>query len=404
MKNSTDLISIVVPCFNEEEAIPIFYDEITRVRDEMKTKYDVEFEYVFVNDGSTDATLDVLRKLHSLDNKVRFVSFSRNFGKEAGIYAGLKNAKGDYVVTMDVDLQDPPALLPRMYEIVSGRNDINAENDEMTSCANSANETSCELTCSANSTGKEACKTMGDANSVNETCYGLTRSARSIGKANLETTCTSNVSVANQHYDCVATRRSTRKGEPPVRSFFARKFYKTINKLSDTEIVDGARDYRFMTRKMTDAVLSMAEYNRFSKGIFSWVGFRTKWIEYENIERCAGETKWNFWSLLRYSVEGIVGFSTVPLLISVGIGILFCFLAFAGIIFVIIRALVFGDPTSGWPSMVCIILLCSGVQLFCTGILGEYLAKTYLETKHRPMYIVAETEEECDDKQDDKLF
>ena len=195
-------------------------------------------------------------------------------------------------------------------------------------------------------------------------------------------------------YDCAATRRTTREGEPPVRSWFAKKFYQIINKLSDTEIVDGARDFRLMSRKMTDAVLSMAEYNRFSKGIFSWVGFKTKWFDYENIERVAGTTKWNFWGLFKYSIEGIVGFSTTPLLIAAGAGVLFCILAFIGILFVVVRALMFGDPTSGWPSMVCIILLCSGVQLFCTGIVGEYLAKTYLEVKHRPIYIVAETEED----------
>ena len=197
-----------------------------------------------------------------------------------------------------------------------------------------------------------------------------------------------------QEYDCPATRRTTRKGEPPLRSWFARKFYQIINKMSDTEIVDGARDFRLMSRKMTNAVLNMAEYNRFSKGIFSWVGFKTKWFDYENIERVAGTTKWNFWGLFKYSIEGIVGFSTTPLLMAAGVGVLFCLLAFIGIIFVIVRALMFGDPTSGWPSLVCIILLCSGVQLFCTGIVGEYLAKTYLEVKHRPIYIVAETEED----------
>ena len=266
---------------------------------------------------SRDGTLRVARELHAQDPRVRYVSFSRNFGKEAGIYAGLQAAKGDYVATMDADLQDPPALLPQMLD-----------------------------------------------------------------------------TLLTGEYDCAATRRTTRKGEPPLRSWFARKFYQIINKMSDTEIVDGARDFRLMSRKMTDAVLSMAEYNRFSKGIFSWVGFKTKWFDYENIERVAGTTKWNFWGLFKYSIEGIVGFSTTPLLIAAGAGVLFCILAFIGILFVVVRALMFGDPTSGWPSMVCIILLCSGVQLFCTGIVGEYLAKTYLEVKHRPIYIVAETEED----------
>ena len=291
------LISLIVPCYNEEEAMPLFYKEASRVAAEMKISHGADFEFIFVDDGSRDGTLRVARELHAQDPRVRYVSFSRNFGKEAGIYAGLQAARGDYVATMDADLQDPPALLPQMLDT-------------------------------------------------------------------------------------------------PLRSWFARKFYQIINKMSDTEIVDGARDFRLMSRKMTDAVLSMAEYNRFSKGIFSWVGFRTKWFDYENIERVAGTTKWNFWGLFKYSIEGIVGFSTTPLLMAAGVGVLFCLLAFIGIIFVIVRALMFGDPTSGWPSLVCIILLCSGVQLFCTGIVGEYLAKTYLEVKHRPIYIVAETEED----------
>ena len=310
------LISLIVPCYNEEEAMPLFYKEASRVAAEMKASHGAEFEFIFVDDGSRDGTLRVARALHAQDPRVRYVSFSRNFGKEAGIYAGLQAAKGDYVATMDADLQDPPALLPQMLD-----------------------------------------------------------------------------TLLTGEYDCAATRRTTRKGEPPLRSWFARKFYQIINKMSDTEIVVGARDFRLMSRKMTDAVLSMAEYNRFSKGIFSWVGFKTKWFDYENIERVAGTTKWNFWGLFKYSIEGIVGFSTTPLLIAAGAGVLFCILAFIGILFVVVRALMFGDPTSGWPSMVCIILLCSGVQLFCTGIVGEYLAKTYLEVKHRPIYIVAETEE-----------
>lgn len=312
------LISLIVPCYNEEEALPHFYKEATRVADAMKESHGADFEMIFIDDGSKDKTLQVARDLHEQDARVRYVSFSRNFGKEAGIYAGLQAAKGDYVAMLDADLQDPPALLPDMLD-----------------------------------------------------------------------------AILKDGYDCAATRRTTRAGEPPVRSWFAKKFYQIINKMSDTEIMDGARDFRLMTRKMTDAVLSMAEYNRFSKGIFSWVGFKTKWFDYQNVERVAGTTKWNFWGLFKYSIEGIVGFSTTPLLIAAGVGVVFCVLAFIGIAFVAVRALLFGDPTSGWPSMVCIMLLCSGVQLFCTGIVGEYLAKTYLEVKHRPIYITAETEDDA---------
>ena len=278
------LISLVVPCYNEEESLPIFYKEASKIAQQMGISHGADFEFIFVDDGSKDRTLQIARELHRKDARVRYISFSRNFGKEAGIYAGLKAAKGDYVATMDADLQDPPSLLPEMLELL----------------------------------------------------------------------------------------------------------------LSDTEIVDGARDFRLMSRKMTDAVLSMAEYNRFSKGIFSWVGFKTKWIDYKNVERVAGTTKWNFWGLLKYSIEGIAGFSTAPLLMAAGLGLAFCVLAFVGIMIVVVRALMFGAPTSGWPSLVCIILLCSGVQLLCTGIAGEYLAKTYLETKHRPIYIAAETEEDLD--------
>ena len=309
------LITLVVPCYNEEEALPLFYAEATRVAAGMETSRGARFEFVFVDDGSADGTLPALRALHEKDARVRYVSFSRNFGKEAAIYAGLQAAKGDYVATMDADLQDPPALLPRMLD-----------------------------------------------------------------------------ALQNEGYDCAATRRTTRKGEPPLRSWFAKQFYRIINRMSDTEIVDGARDFRLMRRRMVDAVLAMAEYNRFSKGIFSWVGFKTKWFDYENVERVAGQTKWNFWGLFKYSIEGIVGFSTAPLVIAAAAGVVFCLAAFVGIVFVVVRALLFGDPTSGWPSMVCIILLCSGVQLFCTGIVGEYLAKTYLEVKHRPVYITRETE------------
>ena len=302
------LISLVVPSYNEEEAMPLFYKEAARVAAGMEQSHGAEFEFIFVDDGSKDKTLQVARRLHDQDPRVRYVSFSRNFGKEAAIYAGLKAAQGDYVATLDADLQDPPALLPQMLDAL--------------------------LT--------------GD-------------------------------------YDCAATRRTTRQGEPPVRSWFARKFYRIINRLSDTEIVDGARDYRLMSRKMVDAVLAMAEYNRVSK-----------WFDYENVERVAGKTKWNFWGLFKYSIEGIVGFSTAPLVMAAGAGVVFCLAAFVGILFVVVRAMIFGDPTSGWPSMVCIMLLCSGVQLFCLGIVGEYLAKTYLEVKHRPIYIEKETEADRD--------
>lgn len=305
------LVSIVVPCYNEESAIPYFYDEIIKVAKKMK---DLNFEFLFINDGSNDNTLGVLKECHQKDSRVRFISFSRNFGKEAAIYAGLENAKGDYIATMDADLQDPPSLLPKMFDYIE------------------------------------------------------------------------------EGYDCVATRRTTRKGEPVIRSFFARKFYKLINKLSKIEMVDGARDYRLMSRKMVDAILSLKEYNRYSKGLFSFVGFETKWIEFENVERVAGETKWSFWKLFIYAIEGIIGFSTVPLMIAAIFGILFCLLAFILIIVIIVKTLIYGDPVSGWPSTICIIFLVSGVQLFCSGIMGAYLSKTYLETKNRPIYIVKETE------------
>ncbi len=309
-------ISIIVPCYNEEEAMPIFYEEICKVAKKMKK---VDFEFIFVNDGSKDHTLDVARELHKKDERVRYVSFSRNFGKEAGMYAGLEAARGDYVAIMDVDLQDPPALIEEMYE-----------------------------------------------------------------------------TLKNEDYDCVASRRVSRKGEPPIRSFFARCYYKLINKISKTEIVDGARDFRLMTRQMVDSILELKEYNRYSKGIFSWVGYKTKWLEYENIERVAGTTKWSFWKLFLYSLESIVAFSTVPLSIAAVMGLLFCLIAFILIIVIIVKTLTVGDPVAGWPSMVCIIFFVSGIQLFCLGIIGQYLAKTYLEVKNRPIYIVKETEEsEC---------
>ncbi len=308
------LLSIIVPCFNEEAAIPYFYDEMSRVLGEMTGKWkDFEAEYVFVDDGSKDRTLEEIKALREKDKRVRYVSFSRNFGKEAGIYAGLENSRGDYVVIMDVDLQDPPALLPDMFK-----------------------------------------------------------------------------AVYEEGFDSAATRRVTRKGEPPIRSFFARLFYKLINRISDAEIVDGARDYRIMTRQMADAILSMGEYNRFTKGIYGWVGFNTKWLEFENVERVAGETKWSFWKLCKYALEGIIAFSSAPLSIATYFGIFMAFMAFLFILVIIIKKLTIGDPTYGWSSMVCIILLVSGIQLFCIGIVGQYLSKAYLETKKRPIYIAKE--------------
>ena len=307
-------ISVVVPCYNEEEALPIFYKEIKKVMAQMKK---IKFELIFINDGSKDGTLDILRNLARDDKEVRYISFSRNFGKEAGILAGLEAASGDYVCMMDVYLQDPPSLLIEMYD-----------------------------------------------------------------------------TLKNSDYDCVATRSVSRKGYSFLRKTFTKWYYKIINKISKTEIVDGARDFRLMTRQMVDAILSLKEYNRYSKGIFSWVGFNTKWITFENTERVAGTTKWNFFKLFSYSMESIIGFSTVPLLISSIAGILFCIISFIMIIVIICKTLIFGDPVSGWPSTVCIIFFVSGIQLFCLGIMGQYLAKTYLEVKNRPIYIVKETEKD----------
>jgi len=304
------LCSIVVPCLNEEEVIPIYYKEMQKTFAELT---ELTFELLFIDDGSTDNTLQVIRELQEKDETIHYVSFSRNFGKEAGIYAGLEHAKGDYVVIMDVDLQDPPCLLRTMYD-----------------------------------------------------------------------------AVEKEGYDCAATRRVDRKGEPPIRSFFARLFYRMINRISKTEIVDGARDYRFMTRQMVNGILSMSEYNRFSKGIFGWVGFKTKWLAYQNVNRAAGETKWSFWKLFAYSLEGFVAFSTIPLSIASFFGLLFCLLALFGTLFIFLRALIFGDPVSGWPSMVCIITLLGGIQLLCMGIMGMYLSKMYLECKNRPIYIIKE--------------
>ena len=303
--------SIVVPMYNEQESLEILYQELNRVTDTIK---DYEFEYLFVNDGSKDNTLQEIQRLATADDRVRYVSFSRNFGKEAALYAGLSNADGDYIATMDADLQDPPSLLPRMLAMIE-----------------------------------------------------------------------------SQDCDNVATRRVNRKGEPPIRSFFARYFYKLMRRLSNIDIADGARDYRLMSRAMVDSILSVSEYNRFSKGIFAWVGYETRWLEFENVERSAGETKWSFWKLVRYSIDGIINFSNTPLQISSYLGMILTIVSFIAIIVEVIRALVFGDPVAGWPSLVCIITFIGGIELFCMGIMGQYIAKTYMEVKHRPHYIVKES-------------
>lgn len=309
-----DKISIIIPCYNEQEILTFFYNSIT---EESRIMHEEEFEFLFINDGSKDNTLNVIKELGQKDERVKYISFSRNFGKEAGIYAGLQHVTGDYVVIMDADLQDPPSLLPEMYkEIKTGR------------------------------------------------------------------------------YDCVATRRTNREGEPPLRSFFAKQFYKVINKISDINIADGARDFRMMTIQMADSIISIGEYNRFSKGIFNWVGFEVKCIEYKNVERKAGKTKWSFRKLFLYSMEGIAAFSTLPLAIASVTGIAFCIIAFLLICLIIFRTLIYGDPVAGWPSLVCIIFAIGGLQLFCIGILGQYMAKTYLETKRRPIYIIKESNSE----------
>lgn len=305
------LFSVIVPCYNEEQNVVPFYEELIRHTGFLGQR-NMDLEILYVDDGSCDRTAEEVKKLRETDGRVHLLTFSRNFGKEAAMYAGLEHSAGDYVVIMDVDLQDPPALLEEMFGYM------------------------------------------------------------------------------DQGYDSVATRRVTRKGEPPIRSFFARMFYRLMRHISQTEIMDGARDYRLMTRQVADAILSMGEYNRFSKGIFGWVGFRTKWLEFENVERLRGETKWNFWKLFLYSLDGITAFSTAPLMLASVIGVLFCVIAFLMILFIIVRKLIFGDPVSGWPSLVCIILMTSGVQFFCTGILGQYLAKTYMEVKRRPVYILKE--------------
>lgn len=302
------MLSIVVPCYNEQDTINPY---ITRMMDIEKLLPNLTFEYWFVNDGSKDNTLEVLKKETASSNKYNYLSFSRNFGKESALYAGLEHARGDYITVMDVDLQDPPELLPKMVELIE----------------------------------------QGE-------------------------------------HDCIGTRRVTRAGEPKIRSFFAKQFYKIINKISDVEIVDGARDYRLMSRQMVDAILELKEYNRFSKGIFSWVGFDTHYLEFENIERVEGETSWSFWDLLQYSIDGIISFSEFPLKLSTILGFMSFIASIIALIFIVIRALIFGDPTSGWPSLVCIILALGGLQLLCLGVVGQYLGKTFLETKRRPIYIV----------------
>ena len=308
------MITVVVPCYNEEQALPYFIPDIHQVAKTLEAQYQVDLEVLLVNDGSKDGTLSLMRTYAGQYQNVRYLSFSRNFGKEAAIYAGLEHAKGDYVAYRDADMQDPPALLPQMYEI-----------------------------------------------------------------------------LRDEPYDSVATRRVDRAGEPPIRSFFARTFYKLINRISDADIVDGARDYRLMKRAMVDAILSMKEYNRFSKGIFGWVGFRTKWLPYENVQRVAGETKWSFWKLFLYSIEGIVAFSTAPLAMASVFGIITCLCAALALCFILVRTILFGDPVEGWPSMMCVMLFLGGIQLLSIGVIGQYLAKTYLETKHRPIYILQES-------------
>lgn len=305
-------LSVIVSCFNEEEVISFFYDEINRIAASMKDL--VEFEFLFIDDGSTDNTLVILKSYAQQDVRVRYISFSRNFGKEAAMYAGLSNSTGDYVTLMDADLQDPPKLLPEMFRY-----------------------------------------------------------------------------IVEDNYDSVATRRVTRKGEPFIRSFFARRFYRIINKMSDIEMVDGARDYRLMTRQVVDEIIAIKEYNRYSKGIFSFVGFKTKWVEYENVDRVAGETKWSFIKLFKYAIDAIICYTTKPLAWASFLGVLSCITSFVFIVFIIAKTLIFGDAVGGWPSTMCVILFMGGVQLFCMGILGQYLAKNYLETKQRPIYIVKES-------------
>ena len=304
------LLSLIVPCYNEQEALPVFYRETAKVLASM----DCDCELLLINDGSRDNTLAVMKELAAADPRVLYFSFSRNFGKEAAMYAGFCNARGDYIAVMDADLQDPPSLLPEMLRILQ-----------------------------------------------------------------------------SGQYDSVATRRADRAGEPPVRSWFARRFYSLINRISDADIVDGARDFRLMTREMKDAILSMSEYNRFSKGIFGWVGFKTCWLPFENVERVAGQTKWSFWGLMKYAIDGIISFSQAPLDIASWFGFLMTGIAFLMLIFIVLRRLIFGDPVAGWASTICVIIFIGGLQLFCLGIIGQYLAKTYMEVKNRPHFIISET-------------
>jgi len=308
-------ISIVVPCYNEQDALQYFYDEVVQLAVEMPA---IMYEFVFIDDGSQDRTLNLLKELQRQDGRIKYLSFSRNFGKESAIFAGLKNSSGDYVAIIDADLQDPPILIKDMYHMIT-----------------------------------------------------------------------------DEGYDCVATRRTTRKGEPPVRSFFAKQFYRIINRISNIELVDGERDFRLMTRQMVDSILQICEYNRFSKGIFAWVGFKTKWIEYDNRERVAGQTKWSFWKLYLYSLDGIMAFSTTPLAIASIIGVVFFLVAMLMISIFTVRQIFWGGSASGWPALICIILFITGIQLFCTGIVGQYLSRTYLETKKRPIYIIKEFSDEC---------
>lgn len=303
-------ISVIVPCYNEQEALPIFYRETTKVFSGM----DCDYEILLVNDGSKDRTLSIMRSLAEQDEHILYISFSRNFGKESAMYAGFCNVSGDYVAVMDADMQDPPSLLPKMLDILE-----------------------------------------------------------------------------SGEYDSVATRREDRKGEPPVRSFFARRFYKIINRISDADIVDGARDFRLMKRDMVDAIVEMGEYNRFSKGIFGWIGFRTYWMSYENVERVAGQTKWNFWKLFKYAIDGIINFSQAPLDVASWFGIFMTGISFLFLIIIIIRRLVWGDPVAGWASTICVIIFIGGIQLFCLGVMGQYMGKTYMESKHRPHYIASES-------------
>ena len=306
-------ISLIVPCYNEEEALPYFYEEVTKVFQPL----DYDYELLLVNDGSKDATIEVMRRIGMKDSHVKYMSFSRNFGKESAMYAGFCNVDGDYVAVMDADMQDPPSLLPKMIEIME-----------------------------------------------------------------------------SGEYDSVATRRVSREGEPPIRSWFARKFYMIINKISDADVVDGARDFRLMTREMVAAIIAMGENNRFSKGIYGWIGFRTYWLPYENIERVAGETKWSFWKLFKYAINGIIDFSEVPLSIASWFGIIMTFLAFIFLIFIVVRRAVYGDPVAGWASTICVIIFIGGIQLFCMGVMGQYIAKNYTESKKRPHYIISETNKE----------